>query len=436
MVLVAGLIAALTQALVAESRLAKKLHKYDTLIDKERYEQQLESNIHLLEEQQNFLNTEIGNLQQQFNEIDAKFYLQSIDSYEPKYDFISSTDYILRLKNIKSQQERMRENNQAYICDTKWSLGESKREGKKMINDLLKLIEFAFETQCKEAIKDVRYNNIDSLKKKINNSFDKINKFLRKIDCKISTEYLQFKLIELDIQYELEDKKQQEREREQEFKKQIKEREAIEKARHKAEEAEQRERLHQQDLDRVKQEIEQAKGEKLKQLELQIQELERQIAKDKIDKENALSESRKLKSGYIYIISNIGSLGRDVYRICITSRNKEDEYIRDMNPAVPYQFDVHFKIFSEDAWDTLQRLHQRFENKKINLVNSRRDFFKVSMDEIEQVVKEIQKKTGVLRVDVFEPAPQAYEYRQTLAARKKHQQINPDDSYLNEDVIA
>ncbi|MEH2010710.1 GIY-YIG nuclease family protein [Nostoc sp.] len=136
------------------------------------------------------------------------------------------------------------------------------------------------------------------------------------------------------------------------------------------------------------------------------------------------------------MISNIGSLERDVYRICRTIRHKEDEYIRDMNPAVPFQFDVHFKIFSEDAFDTLQRLHQRFDEKKVNTVNPKRDFFKVSMDEIEQAVKEIQKATGVLRIDIFEPAPQAYEYRQTLAARKKHQHLTIDNSSLEEDKIA
>lgn len=107
-----------------------------------------------------------------------------------------------------------------------------------------------------------------------------------------------------------------------------------------------------------------------------------------------------------------------------------------MNPAVPFQFDVHFKIFSEDALDTLQRLHQHFDDKRVNVVNSRRDFFKVSIDEIEQAVKEIKKKTGVLRIDVFEQAPQAYEYRQTLAVRKKNQQVNVSNTFSEVNEIA
>lgn len=156
-------------------------------------------------------------------------------------------------------------------------------------------------------------------------------------------------------------------------------------------------------------------------METKIKELERLVAEDRSEKENAISESRRLKSGYIYIISNIGSLlGQNIYRICMTSRG--DEYIKEMNPNVPFQFDIHFKIFSEDALDTLQNLHQRFDDKRVNIVNSRRDFFQVSIDEIEAAVKEIQRKSVVfLRIDAFEKFPKAYEYRQTLAARKKEQ---------------
>ncbi|MEM7553061.1 MAG: DUF4041 domain-containing protein [Cyanobacteria bacterium P01_A01_bin.84] len=431
LLLVAGLIAALIQALIAESKAKRKLRKYDSIVNTEEYQKQLETDIYKLENQQEFLNNEIRNLQQQFNEHDAKVYLQSIDYYEPKYEFVSSDDYLLRLKDIKSRQENMRKNKQAYICKTQLTLDNSKRKGQTTINNLLKLVEKAFENQCKYAIKEVKFNNVDSSIKKINSAFEQYNKCLQSLQCQISQEYLKLKLIELDLEYEYVEKKQEEKERENEIKKQRKEREAIEKARQKAEDAEDRERIHQEELEIIKQEveqIEQVESEKRKQLELQIQELERQITEDRNDKENALSESKRLKSGYIYIVSNIGSFEKDIYRICMTSRG--DEYIRDMNPSVPFKFDVHFKIFSEDVVDTLQRLHQRFNDKRVNIINLRRDFFKVSIHEIEQAVKQIKKQTGALRIDVFETTPQAYEYRQTLAAHRKKQQPNVNNQFV------
>jgi Domain of unknown function (DUF4041) len=354
LVLVAGLCAGLIQSLIGKSRLRKKLRRYDAIDNIEAYQQQLESNIHLLENEQESLKKGIRDFQQQFNELDAKVYLQSIDYYEPKYDFISSNEYLLRLKEIKSQQNNMQKNNQAYICDTQWTVADSKRKGDKMINDILKMVEVSFEERCKYALKDVKYNNLDSIKLKVTRAFEKHNKYLKTLQCKISEEYLQLKLIELDLQYELEDIRQQEKEREREVQKQIKEREAVEKVRKKAEEAEERERSHQQELDKIKIEITQAKEEEKQQLEAKIQELEKLIIRDRSEKENALSESRKFKLGYIYVISNMGSLGRDIYRICMTSRSPEDAYVKDMNPVVPFQFDVHFKIYSEDASDTLQ----------------------------------------------------------------------------------
>jgi len=426
---------------IQQSKLARcqqNLLKYESLMSREETERQLDSNIYLKRNEFDEIDRQIIIFQQHLNELKAKSYLQSIDYYEPKYDFVSSGDYLIRLSDIKSQQERMRKNNQAFICNTQWKLGEGRsaeKAGKKMINDLLKLVELSFENHCKYAIKEVRYNNVEDLKQKISGNFNKINKLLVKIDCKISSEYLTLKLRELDLQYELEDKKQEENEREQELKKQNRERESIVKARKKAKEAEDREKSHQQELDQLRQEIEkveQAEVEKRKQLEVQIQQLELQLEEDRNDKENA----NRGKWGYIYIISNVGSLGRDIYRICMTNRSKPDDYIREMNPAVPFRFDVHFKIFSEDAFDTLEKLHQGFDDKRVNVLNQRREFFKVSMDEIDQAVQEIARKTGVLRIDEFERAPQAYEYRQTLDARKKNQHLTSDDSYLGEDEIA
>lgn len=402
-----------------KSDLRQHLDRYASLIDRESYEQDLEAEISLRNLELESLNSQIISLRQQFKELDAKVYLQSIDCYEPKYEFVSSEDYICRLKEIKLRQERMLKSNQAYILNPNLD-GQSK----KRINSLLKLVKSAFENQCRYTLKEVKFNNIEFLKKKLDNDFKKYNEYLKSWQFQISQEYLQLKFIELDLQYELEEIKQQERERDQEIRKQNKEREAIEKARKKLEDAEEKEIIHQQELEKIKQEMEeikQSESEKYKRLKLKIQELEQQIAEDRREKENARSESKKIKSGYIYIISNIGSLGENIYRICRTYRNNEDEYINNMNPSVPFKFYVHFKIFSEDALDTLQRLHKRFNEKRVNIKNPNREFFKVSIDEIEQAVKEIQKQTGALRIEVSERIPQAEDYYQTLAARKKYQ---------------
>lgn len=424
------LFVALVQAKLEQSRLKQRLRRYEALDDKERYQRQLESNIHLLENKQESLNTQIINGQQQLRELDAKASLQSLDYYEPKYKFTSSDTYTLIWKSTNLEQEQMRKNKGAFISHKQFKLNDSDKAGEKMTQDILALIEYSFENQFKFVMKEVKHNNFDDLKRKLETAFKKINGLSTRTQCEISQEYLHLKVRELNIKYDLEKEEQKAREMQQEIKKQNKQLETIENARQKAKNAERREMIHQQELEEVRGQIEQAEGEKRKQLELQIQQLEEKLAEDRRDKENA----NRGKWGYIYIISNIGSFReKDVYRICMTNRQREDEFIRELNPAVPFRFDVHFKIFSEDALDTLERLHQRFDDKRVNLKNPRREFFQVSIDEIEQAVQEIKKKTGFLRIETFEPAPQAYEYHQTLAARKKHQPATTNDTDLEVD---
>ena len=437
----------LIQIRYERNSLRQALSKYDCLKSSQETEKQLDSNIQLkqnelqeLDVQQETIRTSIKNLQIKLRELQAKEYLISIDDYEPKYDFVESKHYLERLEQIQKRQERMRDNNEAFIYPKKISIVGQQKEGEKKVkditNDIIKMIKFAFEKQCKYAFKKVRYDNLDQLKREINYSFNEINKYFKKIECSISEEYLNLKFIELDLKYELEDKKKEEKDRQQEVDRQNREIEKKEKIDRKVKEVESREKLHQQELDRVRQQMEQttqAEVEKRKQLEFQIQDFEEKIAQDRMEKETA----KKGNSGHIYIISNIGSLREpDVYRICMTNRKNPDEYIRDLNPAVPFRFDVHYKIHSENVFDTLEELHNRFNDKRLNKVNSRRDFFKVPLYEIDEAVKEIYRETGILRIEEIKQVPQAYEYRQTVAARKKNQHLAPGDSYLGEDEIA
>ena len=115
----------------------------------------------------------------------------------------------------------------------------------------------------------------------------------------------------------------------------------------------------------------------------------------------------------VYIISNIGAFGEDVYKIGMTRRLEPMERINELGDAsVPFDFDVHALIFSEDAPKLEASLHAAFENKKLNAINHRREFFHVSLDEIKAVIKENYDKT----VEFVDIAP-AEQYRQSIALR-------------------
>lgn len=435
-ILASGLTGALVQIQIEKSQLKKKLRKYDTLTTKEDYEQQLDANIILkqdevanLENQKEALNNEIKNIQKKIAVLESNHYLLSVDPYEFQYDFIASDDYLIQLNKIKTDQEQMKKKNLAYFCTADWSLQDSKKKGKNMTQDILKLMEISFEQECKSAIKEVNHQNIKRLEQKIEISFKKINNLAATINCKISEKYLILKKRELYLKYEFEQKKQEEQQRAQERRQQInqekKERDESEKARREADEAKQRQIRHQQELEKVRQEIEKAEVEKRQQLELKVQELEQKINKDRSDEEKAILRLNRVKSGNIYVISNIGSLGADIYRICMTRAKDTEKYVTEMNPYVPFPFDIHLEIFSEDVSEDIKLLHQRFQDRRVNLVNERREFFKVSFDEIFDAVQDIkQARNLVIDNEKIGKLPQACEFYHTIAKRKNKDQPN------------
>ena len=129
------------------------------------------------------------------------------------------------------------------------------------------------------------------------------------------------------------------------------------------------------------------------------------------DIDKALSDidyrQANMKAGYVYIISNIGAFGENVYKIGMTRRLDPQERVDELGDAsVPFRFDVHAMIFSDDAPALETALHHAFEDKKINMVNQRREFFNVTLDEIKKVVQENYDKT-VEFIDV----PDAEQYR-------------------------
>ena len=143
--------------------------------------------------------------------------------------------------------------------------------------------------------------------------------------------------------------------------------------------------------------------DKIKELEEKLKEVEK-------SKEDVLNREQNTRAGFVYIISNIGSFGENVYKIGMTRRLQPMDRINELGSAsVPFEFDVHAMIFSEDAPTLENALHKHFENCKVNKVNPRKEFFRVSLDEVEQVVKE--NYNGTVE---FTKIAEAYQYRESL----------------------
>lgn len=132
-------------------------------------------------------------------------------------------------------------------------------------------------------------------------------------------------------------------------------------------------------------------------------------------KERAISQAQLTKSGYVYIISNIGSFGENIYKIGMTRRLEPEDRVRELSGAsVPFPFDIHAMIYTENAPALENLLHKNFNNKRVNLINQRREFFNVSLDEIEEF---IFKNYGEFKLTKL---AQAEQYRQSLTLKSEH----------------
>jgi hypothetical protein len=179
-------------------------------------------------------------------------------------------------------------------------------------------------------------------------------------------------------------------------------------------EAEKEEVNYQKALNKARKEIELVTGEKQEELRAQIEKLEQELKEAQEKKERALSMAQQTKRGHVYIISNIGSFGENVYKIGMTRRLEPEDRVRELGDAsVPFQFDIHAMIYSDEAPTLEHELHKAFTNKKVNMLNYRKEFFNVTLDEIEQQVRQIGLNAEFSRL------PEAMEYRETLAILDK-----------------
>ena len=146
--------------------------------------------------------------------------------------------------------------------------------------------------------------------------------------------------------------------------------------------------------------------DKIKELEDKVRLLEK-------DKENILQREQNTRAGYVYIISNIGSFGENIYKIGMTRRLEPMDRVKELGDAsVPFEFDVHAMIFSEDAPTLETILHNTFKDNQVNLVNPRKEFYNVSLADIEKVVKENYNATVT-----FTQIAEAAQYRESVRIR-------------------
>ena len=183
----------------------------------------------------------------------------------------------------------------------------------------------------------------------------------------------------------------------------------------KQEEAEKDEAKYQKALDTARRELETTHDAEREAMAARVQALETELAAAQDRKERAIAQAQLTKVGHVYVISNIGAFGEGVLKIGLTRRLEPEERVKELGDAsVPFPFDIHTLIYSENAPALEARLHNHFWDKRLNWANDRKEFFRVNLDEVSAALTELGLKANLLNV------PEAREYRETLVVVERN----------------
>lgn len=353
-------------------------------------------------------------LRAEHNALSEEAALAQMGFYNPHFGFATSERYEQAIKENYRQQKKMLAAKVAAVCTMEWMIDGSVEKGKKQTDKTLSLMLRAFNGECDSAIAKVKATNFQTMENRVDKSFEVINKLGEPQGCQLSDSYKSLRVSELQLEYEHAQKLQAEREEQRAIKDEMRQQAIAEREVEKAQQdAEREERQYEGALEKARKEFEQASTVKQDELRARLAELEQLVADAHAKKERAVSRAQQTRSGHVYVISNIGSFGNNVFKIGMTRRLDPMDRIWELSDAsVPFDFDVHAIIYTEDAPGLETELHQQFSGRRINFINQRKEFFHVTMDEIAAVVRQ---RCGDIELTLVADAS---EYLQSEAYRR------------------
>lgn len=337
--------------------------------------------------------------------------LQEAGVYHYRHPLTDAVAYEKELEALESEiKEMTKKDGGAVLAVTSWTVNGSAVEGRKMVRDFSKLMLRAFNAEADNLVRGLKPYKLDSAIERLKKVSDTIERLGKTMQIRISTPYYQLRRRELELTADFLQKQAEEKEAERV------ERERLREER-KAQQELERER---QRLDKERQHYEnalralEAKGDLAAAARLQSQ-------LDEVDKAIADVDFRaaNIRAGYVYVISNIGSFGEQMVKVGMTRRLDPIDRIRELSDAsVPFNFDVHCLFFSKDAVTIETAMHEKLSRSRVNVVNRRREFFRVSPLEVKTHLAEL---AGELLQ--FQDVPEALEYRQCLTQLGSEKQL-------------
>lgn len=330
----------------------------------------------------------------------------------------------LHTMDVKALRKAYRENDKLI---TKILDQYSARYTTKANKAIYSLMTIALRSELQNILTKLKYDKLDSCIEDIKAISKKyliiagegnqsIAKTMKKFIGEIEYLFINAAKIEYDYYVKKEKERQEQLAIREKMREEAAERKALEAEKKKVEAEESK---FQQEIQKIKAQLTDAKSDEIDLLNRRILELQSQLSDVQL-KKNDIVNLQNGKAGTVYVISNLGSFGEEVFKIGMTRRIDPQDRINELGSAsVPFKFDVHSFIFSEDAVSLERKLHEILNEKRVNKVNLRKEFFRVTIDELEKLVQEID--------------PTA-EFNRTMIASEYRASINSDVEYTDDNL--
>jgi hypothetical protein len=336
----------------------------------------------------------------------------------PDYLFETSERFAAEIKVLREKQKAMISNGLAFTQEGEISLTGDKKLDKKIIDGQMKLLMRAFNIECDALIAKVAPSNFNRTLDRIEKLANDLERLVACLRCGISIDYVTAKYEECGIVYQCTLKKKEEQEEQRLIREQMREEAKAEKEYQRAvAEAEKEEQMYESLLAKARKELDKASAEEKAIVETKLADLQVKLEEAEAKGERAKSLAEQTRRGHVYVISNIGSFGEHVYKIGLTRRLDPMDRVKELGDAsVPFSFDVHAVIYADDAPALEAALHREFSHRRVNAVNIRKEFFRVPLANVKEVVEKLTENEAEFTTTIS-----AEEYYETLRLREPEQ---------------
>ncbi|ALE94216.1 hypothetical protein AOC05_12215 [Arthrobacter alpinus] len=331
--------------------------------------------------------------------------LQDLGIYDFSHPLEDAVQYKEHLSQLRTSLKVLVKE-RAVTGATNWAVNGNLAKGAQMVKEQCQLMLRAYNAEADNCVRTVRAYSFDANVARLERSKSAIEKLGKSMAIQITDEYHQLRLDELKLTADYHVKVANERETQRALREEAREQEKVEKELQKARQKIELERSKYQAALAIA--IENGDPEAIANMQKFVEGAEAKLQ----DIEN---RQANVRTGYVYVISNLGAFGDRIVKIGMTRRLEPTERIRELSGAgVPFLYDIHVLFFSEDAAALEAQLHREFDARRVNKVNLRREFFFATPAEVKEAVTRL---VGVTTLE-FKEESEASEFRLSLSLSK------------------